>query len=173
MISSRKPYEIWLLITYFAMLAVCIYLNLFSKGQAGGVANLIVNLAMFAIVAVILLDCYIASFRPVAGIIKELSRVNIRMEDDAKHTHHFLWEKYRDDKEELFRTPVLREQFKDYRYEQERILGSDKAYYKCDIEDYINYDLIDSVIHRNRMSAPRIKPIQPPMTAKIISKKLL
>lgn len=150
--NNRKPYELWLLITYFAMLAVCVFLNFFSKGQAGGAANLIVNLIMFVLVAVILLDCYIGSFRPVAGIIKELKRVNARMEDDAKHTHHFLWEKYKDDKEEIFRVPVLREQFKDYKYEQERILTSDKAYYKCDIEDYINYDLIDSVIHRNRMN---------------------
>lgn len=152
MMSNRRLYEIWLLITYFAMLTVCVYLNLFSKGQAGGIANMIVNLVMFIIVAVILLDCYIGSFRPVAGIIRDLKRVNAKMEDDAKHTHSFLWERYKDDKEELFRIPILREQFKDYRYEQERILGTGRAYYKCDIEDYISYDLIDSVIHRNRMN---------------------
>lgn len=152
MMNSRKPYELWLLITFFSMLAVCVYLNLFSKGQAGGLSNLIVNLIMFVIVAVILLDCYIGSFRPIAGIIRDLRRVNAKMEDDAKHTHHFLWDRYKEDKDDLFRIPVLREQFKDYRYEQERILNSDKAYYKCDIEDYINYDLIDSVIHRNRMN---------------------
>ena len=150
--NNRKPYELWLLITYFAMLAVCVFLNFFSKGQAGSIANLIVNLVMFAVVAVILLDSYIGSFLPVAGIIKELRRVTEKMEDDAKHTHHFLWDRYKDDKEEIFRTPVLREQFKDYKYEQDRILGSDKAYYKCDIEDYINYDLVDAVIHRNRMN---------------------
>jgi methyl-accepting chemotaxis protein len=134
------------------MLAVCIYLNLFSKGQAGSLANLIVNLVMFVIVGIILLESYIGSFRPAAVITGELRRVTMRMEDDAKHTHSFLWKKYKDEKEELFRTPVLRELFKDYRYEQERILGIENAYYKCDIEDYINYDLIDSVIHRNRMN---------------------
>ena len=150
--GRRKPYELWLLITYIAMLAVCVYLNFFSKGQSGGISNLVVNLIMFVLVAVILLDCYLGSFLPIAGIIRELRRVNARMEDDAKHTHDFLWERYKDDKEELFRVPVLREQFKDYKYEQERILRSDRAYYKCDIEDYINYDLIDSVIHRNRMN---------------------
>ena len=150
--NNRKLYEIWLLLTYIAMLAVCIYLNLFSKGQAGSISNLIVNIVMFIIVGVILLESYIGSFRPIAGIIKELKRVTFKMEDDAKHTHKFLWERYKDDKEELFRTPVLKEEFKDYRYEQERILSIDKAYYKCDIEDYINYDLIDSVIHRNRMN---------------------
>lgn len=152
MTKNRKPYEIWLLITYIAMLAVCLYLNLFSKGQAGGLANLIVNIVMFVIVAIILLDSYIGSFSPVASVIKDLRHVNARMEDDAKHTHDFLWSRYKDEKEELFKVPILREQFKDYRYEQERIFRLDKAYYKCDIEDYINYDLIDSIIHRNRMN---------------------
>ena len=150
--KTRKPYEIWLLVTYLAMLAVCVYLNLFSKGQGGSLANIIVNAVMFVIVAIILLDCYIGCFLPVAGIIKELNRLTLRMEDDARHTHGFLWEKYKQEKDELFRIPVLREQYKDYRYAQERVLSIDNAYYKCDIEDYINYDLIDSVIHRNRMN---------------------
>ena len=150
--SNRKPHEIWLLITYIAMLAVCIYLNLFSKGQAGGLTNLIVNIVMLIIVGIILLDCCLGSFLPVAGMIKDLRRVTAKMEDDAKHTHRFLWDRYKEEKEELFRVPVLREQFKDYRYEQERILSIDNAYYKCDISDYINYDLVDSLIHRNRLN---------------------
>ncbi|MCR5507694.1 MAG: MotA/TolQ/ExbB proton channel family protein [Lachnospiraceae bacterium] len=148
----RRPYELWLLITYIALLAVCIYLNLFSAGQAGGLANLIVNIVMFVIVALILFDCYFGSFLPTAGVIKDLRRVNAKIEDDAKHTHDFLWERYKEDNDGLFKVPVLREQFKDYRYEQERILNSDKAYYKCDMEDYVNYDLVDSLIHRNRMN---------------------
>lgn len=147
-----RSYGIWLLITYIAMAGVCVYLNLFSIAKAGGVANLIVNIAMFIIVGIILLTCYLGSFRPTLGIIRELERINEKIEDDAKHTHKFLWEKYRDDNTELFREPVLKEEFKAYRYEMDRILNSDSAYYKCDIEDYINYDLLDSVIKRNRMN---------------------
>lgn len=147
-----RLYGIWLLITYLVMAGICVYLNLFSAGQAGGIANLIVNIAMFVIVGVILLTCYIGSFRPTMAIIKELKQVNFRIEDDARHTHKFLWEKYREDKAELFNEPVLKEEFKAYRYEMDRILHSDNAYYKCDIEDYINYDLLDSVIRRNRMN---------------------
>ena len=28
----------------------------------------------------------------------------------------------------------------------------ERPYYKCDIEEYINFNLIDTVIHRNRMN---------------------
>ncbi|MBR4719032.1 MAG: MotA/TolQ/ExbB proton channel family protein [Lachnospiraceae bacterium] len=149
---NGRAYGIWLLITYIVMAGICAYLNLFSTGQSGGLANLIVNIAMFIIVGVILLTCYIGSFRPTLAAVRELESVSEKIEDDAKHTHGFLWERYREEKEELFREETLREEFKAYRYEMDRILHSDNAYYKCDIEDYINYDLIDSMIKRNRMN---------------------
>ena len=149
---NRKFYEIWLILVYTLMLALCVYLNFFSKGQGGSVTNLAVNLAMFVIVGIILLSCYLESFLPVSGIVKDLNRVIVKIEDDAKHTHRFLWEKYREEKDELFLDKRLRERFKDYRYELERILHSQESYYKCDIEEYINYDLIDTVIHRNRLN---------------------
>lgn len=149
---NTRAYGIWILITYIMMAGVCVYLNLFSAGQSGGLSNLIVNIAMFIIVGVILITCYFGSFRPTLAIVKELEFVTGKIEDDAKHTHGFLWERYREEKEELFREEVLREEFKAYRYEMDRILHSESAYYKCDIEDYINYDLIDSVIRRNRMN---------------------
>ena len=150
--KNAGSYGIWLLITYIAMAGICVYLTLFSAGQGGGIANIIVNTAMFIIVGVILLSCYLGSFRPTIQIVSELDRVSEKIEDDAKHTHRFLWEKYREEKEELFRDPVLKEEFKAYSYEMDRILNSGSAYYKCDIEDYINYDLIDLVIRRNRMN---------------------
>ena len=45
---NGKLYEVWILITYIAVVAVCIWLNLFSEGQAGGMANLIVNVICFS-----------------------------------------------------------------------------------------------------------------------------
>ncbi len=148
----KKGYEYLLLLTYIIMAGVCVYLNVFSKGQAEGLSNLIVNIIMFVIVGGILLTCYRGSLRPISKIVKDLERVTEKIEDDAKHTHRFLWEKYREDKEELFQDEILKQQFQDYQYELDRIVHTDKTYYKCDIEDYISYDLIDSVMHRNRMN---------------------
>ncbi|MBQ4482400.1 MAG: MotA/TolQ/ExbB proton channel family protein [Lachnospiraceae bacterium] len=150
--TRRKGYEFYLLLTYIAMAAVCIYLNFFTVAQAGNIANIVVNIAMFVIVAMILFFSVTTSLGPVAGIAGDLRRVTKKIEDDAKHTRSFLWEKYRDDKEELFHNSTLMREYNDYLYELERIVHTDKTYYKCDIEQYIGYDLIDSVIHRDRMN---------------------
>lgn len=139
-------------ITYIAMAAVCVYLNFFTVTQAGDITNIIVNIAMFAIVALILILCTAKSLLPASAMTADLIEVTDRIENDAKTSHRFLWEKYREDKEELFTSRVLRRQYRDYTFELERILHNDRTYYKCDIEDYIGLDLVDSVIHRERMN---------------------
>ena len=147
-----RGYETLIIITYFAMLAVFVCLNLFSKGGAMDIRNVIVNGAMFVIAGVIFFVCITGSLIPVANISRELYRVSLKIEEDAKHSHKYLWEKYREEKAELFKDRILSKQYKDYQYELERIVHSDKAYYKCDIEEYIGFDLIDSVIHRESLN---------------------
>ncbi|MBQ9607773.1 MAG: MotA/TolQ/ExbB proton channel family protein [Lachnospiraceae bacterium] len=147
-----KGYEVIIVITYIAMALLCVYLNLFSRNQAGDITNIIVNIVMFVIVGFILFFSIQGSLRPVARIAGDLTRVTDKIENDAKHTHKFLWEKYSEENEELFRDRILIRQYQDYQYELERIVHTDKTYYKCDIEDYIGYDLIDAVIHRDRMN---------------------
>ena len=147
-----KGYELLILITYIALAAVCIYLNLFSKGQTGDITNIIVNVLMFVIVGIILLFSVTGSLRPTSRLAGDLREVTDKIENDAKHSHRYLWEKYRDEKEELFRDRTLISRYRDYQYELERIVLNDKTYYKCDIEDYIGYDLIDAVIHRDRLN---------------------
>ncbi len=147
--ANRYEYLIW--IVYAAMILVCIYLNIFASG-GGGLANIIVNVAMFAIVGVVFFMCQRDSLRPVTKITADLIRVTQKIRHDAMNEHRFLWEKYREDKDELFEDPVLLKQFQDYQYELERIVHTDKTYYKCNIDEYINYDLVDAVIHRNRLN---------------------
>lgn len=149
---KKRGYELLIWITYIAMAAVCIYLNFFTVSQAGNITNVIVNIAMFVIVAVILFFCTSGSLLPTAHITADLIRVTDKIENDAKHTHRFLWEKYNEEKEELFQDRILVRQYQDYQYELERIVHTDKTYYKCDIEDYIGLDLIDTVIHRERLN---------------------
>lgn len=150
--SKKRGYELLLLITYIAMAVVCIYLNFFTVLQAGGITNVLVNIAMFIIVGLILIFSTGGSLRPAARMTADLIRVTEKIEDDARHTHKFLWEKYNEDKEELFKDRILARQYQDYQYELERIVHTDKTYYKCDIEDYIGLDLVDTVIHRERLN---------------------
>ena len=144
--------EFLIVITYAAMAILCIYLNFFSKGQRGDITNIIVNIVMFIIVGVILSVSLTGSLYPAARIASDLLKASDKIDNDAKHYHKYLWEKYREEKEELFKDRILVKQYQDYMYELERILHTDETYYKCDIEDYIGYDLVDSVIHRDRMN---------------------
>lgn len=148
----KRGYEVLLVITYIAMAAVFVYLNFFTKTQAGDLTNIIVNLVMFILVAMILFSSCARGLLPTSRMTADLILVTTKIENDARNSHRYLWEKYREDKEELFTSNILRRQYQDYRFELERIIHADKTYYKCDIEDYIGMDLVDSVIHRERLN---------------------
>lgn len=151
MMRGKKSYE-WLIpLVYIGMILVCVYLNLFS-GQAEGPANIAVNAVMFVIVGIVFLNCERHCFAPVNSMTADLERLTAKIRKDAMNSHAFLWEPYKAGKEDLFRDKILNEQFRDYVYELNRIENSRNAYYKCDIEDYINYELTDSVIHRNMLN---------------------
>lgn len=150
--SRTRRYEILILITYIAMSAVCIYLQFFSENQAGSVSNLIVNVTMMVIAGIIFASCMFGSLLPTLAVTEDLFEVAQKFEEDAKTAHNYLWNQYFKNKEELFTEKRLLRQFKDYKLELQRTSGSGEVYYKCDIEDYIGYDLIDSVIHRDRLS---------------------
>lgn len=146
--QNRKWYEWLLTITFIAMILLCVFLNLFS-GQKEGLANIIVNAVMFVIVGIVFLNCEINSFMPMNRIIADLKRATAKIKSDALNSHQFLWEPYKASQIELFEDPRLKEEFQDYLFELNRITDTEKAYYKCDIEDYINLGIVDSVMHRN------------------------
>ena len=150
--SRKRGYEILILLTYIAMSGVCVYLQFFSRNQAGSLANLIVNITMLVLVGAILTSCTFSSLLPIASITSDLIAVTEKIEEDAMHSHEYLYAKYSKDKDELFEDKKLLKLYKDYRRELERIVRNDSTYYKCDIEDYIGYDMIDDVIHRERMN---------------------
>ena len=149
---KSRAYEILILLTYIAMSLICIYLQFFSENQAGGVSNLIVNVTMLVIVGIIFASCIFGSLLPTSSITSDLINVAERFEEDAKTAHDYLWDKYIKDKDDIFTDRRLLKRFKDYKNEYQRISGNNDIYYKCDIEDYIGYDLVDAVIHRERLS---------------------
>ncbi len=150
--KRRGGYEILILLTYVAMSGVCIYLQFFSKRPAGSLSNLIVNVGMLVIAGVILATCTMGSLIPVASMTRDLIVVARRIEEDAKNSHEYLWGKYLKDKDDLFEDRRLLKNYKDFKHELERISGGGNPYYKCDIEDYIGIELIDRVIHAERLS---------------------
>ena len=81
--SNRKWYEWLLTITYIVMILVCVYLNVFTS-QKEGVANIAVNVVMFAIVGIIFLSCEIGSFMPLNDLIADLKKVTEKIRKDAE-----------------------------------------------------------------------------------------
>ncbi|MCR4923774.1 MAG: MotA/TolQ/ExbB proton channel family protein [Lachnospiraceae bacterium] len=149
--KSKLTYEWILFIVYIGLFAVFVYLN-FLKGNPLDMSNLIVNGALFLIVAIIYMSCLTGSFIPLNRMVYDLKRVAEKIRQDAMNSHEFLWEQYGDSPQPLFNEKILWNQFSDYKYELNRIANSKNAYYKCDIEDYINSDLLDSTVHRNMLN---------------------
>lgn len=147
---NKRWYEWLLLLVYLAMVALCVFLNLFS-GQREDLASLIVNAVMFVIVAVIFITCDVGCFAPMGDIAADLKDVTEKIRRDAMNSHEYLWKNYKENKD-LFITPKLREVYGDYCFEMERNEGSGDVYYKSDIEDYINPGLVDSVMRRNQLN---------------------
>ncbi|MDO4961407.1 MAG: MotA/TolQ/ExbB proton channel family protein [Eubacteriales bacterium] len=149
--SGKKWYEALLLIVFIAMLALCVALNL-TSGQRETISNIAVNAVMFIIVAIIFFTCWKNSFRPMGEIIDDLDAATERIRSDARDSHEYLWAPYINNKVELFKNDRLRLVYRDFLFELNHYSESKKAYYKCDIEDYVNSDLVDSVMHRGQLN---------------------
>ncbi|MBQ9644077.1 MAG: MotA/TolQ/ExbB proton channel family protein [Lachnospiraceae bacterium] len=153
--QNRKWYDWLLALTFVAMVVVCILLTVFSA-ESLKISSILVNGAMFVIVALILVACDRNCFQPVDEMVAELNEVTAKIRKDAMNSHDFLWNQYQQAKTPLFKQEVLVEQYHDFLMELGRIErakgNADNAYYKCDVEEYINYELMDSVIHRNQLN---------------------
>ena len=90
------------------MVAVCVYLNMFSSQQEG-LASVIVNAVMFVIVGLIFINCELHSFRPINSIIVDLKKVAGKIRIDAMNSHQFLWMRYDENDKGLFEdaTPTI------------------------------------------------------------------
>ena len=80
--KNKKWYEWMLTAVYFAMVVVCVLLNL-MPGQREGLSNIIVNVAMFVIVGIIFLNCDINCFAPLDAMIDDLNAAAARIRRDA------------------------------------------------------------------------------------------
>lgn len=148
---NRRWYEWMLTIVYFAMVGLCVFLN-FSKGHQESLATIIVNIVMFVIVAFIFLSADIRCFGPTNSIIKDLRKATLKIKNDAMNTHSYLWTPYQTGNVELFANNTLKDLFRDFVFELNREHDPKNVYYKPNIDDYINEDLVDSTMHRNELN---------------------
>ena len=130
------------------MVAVFLGLTFFGSSTPS-ISNVIVNAAMFIIVGLIFMFSIQNSLAPAANATVDLEKARDKIEKDALASQGYLFRHYEEHREALFSDKNLSRRYTDYMKEIERISRSDKAYYKCNIDEFINYDLMDSIIHRN------------------------
>ena len=140
-----------LTVVFFAMVALCVYLNL-SPDHRESFTTIAVNLVLFVIVAVVFLAADLGSFAPMNAIIKDLKAASEKIRSDAMNAHSYLWEPYQSSDVKLFRTERLNQLFTDFIFELNREDDAENAYYRPSIDDYINEDLVDNVMHRNELN---------------------
>ena len=157
---KRKWYEWFLTIVYFAMVILCIFLNLEwfrnifkpENREPFNSFTMAVNAFLFIIVAIVFLAADFGSFAPMNAIIKDLKEASDKIRSDAMNAHSYLWEPYQSNNIKLFRTEKLNRLFTDFIFELNREDDAENAYYRPSINDYINEDLVDTVMHRNELN---------------------
>ncbi len=148
---KRKWYEWILTVVFFLMAAVCLYLNK-SSVMEKNYTTVIVNAVLFIIVAIVFLASDIGSFGPMNAIIKDLKAATEKIRSDALNAHSYLWEPYQTSSVKLFSNEKLNQLFTDFIFELNREDDAQNAYYRPSIDDYINEELVDTVMHRNELN---------------------
>ena len=148
---KKKWYEWMLVVVYVAMVALCLFLN-FTPGHRESIASIIVNVAMFVIIGAVFFRVNQAAFRPMNSMIGDLIAATDKIKKDAMNTHAYLWKPYQTNKVELFRDGKLIELYRDFIFELNREIDPRNAYYRPNIDDYINDELVDKTMHRNELN---------------------
>ena len=153
----RKWYEWILTIVYGLMILLCVVLNLdmikaLIAGEDVNITTLVVNAILFVIVAIVFLMADFGSFAPMNAIIRDLKNATEKIRSDAMNSRTFLWEPYQSSNVKLFRYDKLNQLFTDFIFELNREDDAENAYYRPGIDDYINEDMVDTVMHRNELN---------------------
>ena len=148
---NRKWYEWFLTICYIAMVGLCIYLN-FTPGHKESIESIAVNVIMFIVVAIIFLSADLGSFSPMNAMIRDLKSASEKIRQDAMNAHSYLWEPYQASNVKLFKNEKLSMLFQDFIFELNRAEDAENAYYRANIDDYVNEELVDRTMHRNELN---------------------
>lgn len=132
-----------LIIVYAALLAVCVYLT------GTDMNSWLVNGCMFAIVAIIFLTSIFRAFIPVNSLMRTL-RYKTKEIRDSANTREMAWNELSQDVESFFYgNKILTPLMKSYVSEVHRLSEANDHSVGTDIEEYINGELVDELIHKN------------------------
>lgn len=134
-----------LILVYLAMAAVAVYLN-WPSGTPD-YPTIIVTAVMFVIVFMIFCFAF-GRFAKIDSMIRDLNEAAVQIRNDYRASGTYLWNKY-SNRDVLFSNKTLARRYAEFRDEMDRLRALSGDIYHCDIEDYINQDLIDDTVSRN------------------------
>lgn len=139
---KNKLYYV-LFVLYFIMVGFILYINGVFTGEVLSWSNVMINVLFLLIIGVLFVVSFI-SFRKLNACTDTLVKAAELMRKEYSIKEGCLWEEYRDRKK-VFDNPLLEEAFDQYR---SRMKGYEKKGHmmnSCELEEYINEDLIDQV----------------------------
>lgn len=144
----KKKYRVPLLDVVYVF-ACLLFLFLTITSESRDVISIIINGVLFVIVFWIFFNAK-RTMKNIVDITRNLQNATKKITVDFEKEQKYLWEKYSSENSEvLFQNKYLTEIYKKYMCERNRLASISENNYKCDISDYINEDLIDSLMKKN------------------------
>ncbi len=140
--KNRLYYILFLL--YAIVVAFVLYVNGVFTGGKGSFVNLAINIGFLIIIGVLFLISAV-SFGRLNGVTNELEDFTYRMQKEYKEANgKNLWVNYQD-RNNVFKNEELSAAFHKYRMRVKSLRSKRGAGSPCDLEEYINEDLLDRV----------------------------
>ncbi len=128
---------------YLIMAVFILYINGVFTGSVLSWSNVMINILFLLVIGILFVISFI-SFGRVNSCTSLLVKAAELMRKEYSIKGGCLWEEYRDRKK-VFDNPVLEEAFDSYRNRMKGYEKNNRLVNSCELEEYINEDLIDQV----------------------------
>ncbi len=129
---------------YVIVVVFILHINGVFTGQIGSLENLAINVVFLAVIGVLFLVSMI-SFTRLNHCTDELTELAVQIQKDYQAAgNKNLWNSYRERKEVFYEKP-LADAFRRYRLRMRRFATNNGYAGGCELDEYINEDLLDKV----------------------------
>lgn len=140
--KSRLYYVLYFL--YAIVVAFVLYLNGVFTGEEISIVNLAINIGFLVIIGILFFISSV-SFGRLNRLTYDLEEVMFRLQKEYKEANgKNLWGSYKDNTK-VFEEEELQDAFDKYRLRVKSAKAKRQAVSSCDLEEYINEDLLDRV----------------------------
>lgn len=140
--KSRLYYVLYFL--YAIVVVFVLYLNGVFTGEWGSYVNLVINIGFLIVIGILFIVSSIG-FGRLNRVTYELEDVTLHLQKEYKEANgKNLWANYKDN-DKVFEEEELQDAFDRYRLRMKASKTRKGAVSSCDLEEYINEDLLDKV----------------------------